>query len=84
MFLHQSMILFIGGEGVWQTSLWADTPQAHTPPFWADTAAGRQPPGRHPLARPPHDTATAADGTHSTGMHSCWYLCLSRSQRRAV
>ena len=28
--------------------------------------------GRHPL--PP--TATAADGTHPTGMHSCWVLVL--------
>ena len=31
-----------------------------------------------PLARPPpqthHQTATAVDGTHPTGMHSCNYL----------
>ena len=40
--------------------------------------------GRHPLARlpradtppgrHPHETATAADGTHPTGMHSCFTL----------
>ena len=40
----------------------ADTPQAETP--WADT------PGRHS----PGQTATAADSTHPTGMHSCWNL----------
>ena len=28
------------------------------------------PPGRHPQADTP-DTATAAEGTHPTGMHSC-------------
>ena len=34
---------------------------------------GRHPLGRHiPLGRPPpHQTATEADGTHPTGMHSC-------------
>ena len=38
---------------------------------------GRQPPGqtpplgRHPL---PRQTATAANGTHPTGMHSCFYF----------
>ena len=31
------------------------------------------PPARHPLGRhPPGQTATAADGTHPTGMHSCF------------
>ena len=39
---------------------WADTAQAHNPP-----------PGRHPLQRIP--TATAADGTHPTGMLSCFF-----------
>ena len=42
------------------------TPPGHTPPWedtlpWADTPL----PGRHP------PTATAAIGTHPTGMHSC-------------
>ena len=42
-------------------------PTGQTPP-WADT-----PLDRHP---PPKQTATAADGTHHTGMHSC-SKCLS-------
>ena len=63
----------------------ADTPPGQTPPH-ADTAPGRHPltrhppvrhppPGRHPpLGRhPPQQTATAADGTHPTGMHSCLF-----------
>ena len=29
-------------------------------------------PGRSPLADTPQQTATAADGTHPTGMHSCY------------
>ena len=32
------------------------------------------PSSRHP---PPQQTATAADGTHPTGMHSCIYFVLS-------
>ena len=62
-----------------QTHLRADLPrQTHTPgrhplgrhaPPWADTPL---PPGRHPSGQPsPGQTATAADGTHPTGMHSC-------------
>ena len=35
--------------------------QADTP--WVDTPLGQTP--------PPQQTATAADGTHPTGMHSC-------------
>ena len=42
------------------------TPPRQTPP-WADT-----PPGRHSLP----ETATAADGTHPTGMLSCRYIIL--------
>ena len=42
----------------WQTPQ-EDTPIGQTLP-WADT-----PP-------PPNQTATAADGTHPTGMHSCF------------
>ena len=47
------------------------TGRVHTSPMgrhpWADTSLGR-----HPLGRPPpHQTATSADGTHPTGMHSC-------------
>ena len=44
----------------------------------ASVHAGIHPPGRHhllPLGRhpPPQQTATAADGTHPTGMHS-WFI----------
>ena len=41
-------------------------------------SGGRHPPGRHPqtetpLGRhPPLGMATATDGTHPTGMHSCY------------
>ena len=63
----------------------ADTPQADIPPRQtpprADTPIlGRPPeqtplPGRHPSPPGRHpclpETATAADGTHPTGMHSC-------------
>ena len=31
---------------------------------WADT----------PYLDTPPETATAADGTHPTGMHSCWFI----------
>ena len=44
-----------------QTPLWEQTPWSrHTPLLGADP--------------PPRETATAADGTHPTGMHSC---CIS-------
>ena len=68
----------------------ADTPLAWHPlpradmvrPPWADTLLGRHPPGQTPweehlgrhLSPPSPVTATAADGTHSTGMHSCSQL----------
>ena len=49
-----------------QTPPRADTPpQSRHPPPWS-----RHPPGAD---TPPRDTATAADGTHPTGMHFYWY-----------
>ena len=45
----------------------ADTSGADTP--WEQTPPRADPPGRGHL--PPRETATAADGTHPTGMHSC-------------
>ena len=37
--------------------------------------------GRHsPLGRHPRQTATAADGTHSTGMHSCMFITAKKAQ----
>ena len=58
-----------------QKSPWVDTPQA-------DTLPGKTPPGRHPL--PVHagiDMATAADGTHPTGMHSCFSVVIALDTR---
>ena len=50
-------------------------PPGQTPPG-ADTPQGEHPPPEHTPPTPPHphppgETATAADGTHPTGMHSC-------------
>ena len=72
---------------------WADTPLADTPwadlpgqtPHQADTPRQIPPLGRHPQpsacwdTRPP--AATAADGTHPTGMHSCFEKKKSRMFR---
>ena len=53
-----------------QTPPGADTPLEQTPP------GSRHPPGADTPS--PRDTATAADGTHPTGMHSCLKrLCLT-------
>ena len=51
----------------WQTPPWADTPRQTTP--WA------QPPGETPHKQ----TATAADGTYPTGMHSCFKVCKDKT-----
>ena len=86
MFLHLSVILFTGGVCI-PACTGADTPWAdisqhalrqtpllgrHVPACTgADTPEQTYPSmhwGRHP---PPGQTATAADGTHPTGMHSC-------------
>ena len=70
MFLHLSVILFTGGmcgqtpNG--QTPSWADTP-GQTPPLDRHPPQADTPLGRHP----PKEMATAADGMHPTGMHSC-------------
>ena len=48
-------------------------PWADTPPLGRLPSPGQTPPGRHPYGQThtPNQTATAADGTHPTGMHSC-------------
>ena len=52
-----------------QTLLWVDTPLLGTHP--GQTPLRQTPPGRHtPPGRLPSKMATAADGTHPTGMHS--------------
>ena len=55
--------------------------QEFCPPGWTrqtptrQTPLGRHPPGRHTprQTHPSQQTATAVDGTHPTGMHSCHY-----------
>ena len=74
MFLHLSVILSTGGGGCIPACTWATTPLGRHPPPQADTPC---PPARHPRVdtpsgrHPPQQAATAADGTHPTGMHSC-------------
>ena len=45
----------------------------HTPPGQTSHPRADTPPGQTPQTRqtPPQQMATAADGTHPTGMHSC-------------
>ena len=56
----------------------ADTPQSDTPrqtlPRQTTPQADTPPPGRHPLGRPTPEIATAVDGIHPNGMHSCLSL----------
>ena len=59
----------------------ADTPSGQTP-------LGRHPPGTHTLPSacwdtPPPRAATAANGTHPTGMHSCLQL-ISINHNRSI
>ena len=69
-----------------QTPLGADTPQEQTLPQRSRPPGSRNPPGSRPLREqtppgtdtplgadtpPSWQTATAADGMHPTGMHSC-------------
>ena len=85
MFSQVSVILSTGGGGVWQTPPWADTAlDRHPPP---DIPGAETPPAQcmlgytHPcpvhagIHAPPLFAATAADGTHPTGMHSCFTGC---------
>ena len=50
------------GGGVCLSACWDTTPQSRHPP------EQNHPP---PRSRHPQETATVADGTHPTGMHSC-------------
>ena len=51
-----------------------ETPPRQTPPPGQMPPRQTSPPGRHP---PSQVTATAADGTHPTGMHPCLIVLLS-------
>ena len=78
MFLYVSVILSTVGvlaEPTWQ----ADTPSRQTlPGKQTPLLAGSTPWAGNPQNRHPPVTATAADGTHPTGMHSCFLHMLSQ------
>ena len=82
IFSQASVILSTGEVSAW-VHAGIHHPRADTSPE-ADTPLGRHSPsGRHPLGRhhppeqtPPQQMATAEDGAHPTGMHSC---CESKS-----
>ena len=91
MFLHVSVTLSTGGGCLSHNPLGRHRPLVGIHPRRADTPIGRQtprlPPGRQthlpPAGKsprqnpPPPGTATAEDGTHPTGMHSCWDMCMT-------
>ena len=90
MFLQVSVCPQGGVHPSGQNPPWANTPRQTSPldrhppgetPPWADTPlwADTHPPRQTPQADPPlSEVATAADGTHIAGMHSCWdYFLLS-------
>ena len=94
MFLHLSVILSTGGgiclSACWDTTPPQDqapgtryTPLGPGPPDQAPPPRGQVPlgPDTPPDQTPPPpgaETATAADGTHPTGMHSCFILLVRR------
>ena len=82
MFLHMSVILSTGGVplqggGVWSGGAWS----------WGRAGLGGLVLGVPGLGgawwRPPLQTATAACGTHPTGMHSCFISNMNGVQRNA-
>ena len=67
----------------------ADIPISRHTPIDRHTPLGRHPPGQTPPrqtplgrtpGKTPPETATAVDGTHPTGMHSCLHLHLPHFQ----
>ena len=77
MFLHLSVSHSVHGGRC--TPSWADNPSLTEPPPRADTPPGQTlplgqiPPQADTPGQTPHQTATAADGKHPTGIHS-YYL----------
>ena len=91
MFLHLSVILLNGGvsaqvyAGIYTPRTrgrYPPGPEAETPlTRGRHTPQVRHPRVRHPTGSdipqsPPWEMATAADGMHPTGMHSCYFLLL--------
>ena len=66
MFLHLSVILFTGRGSTWAGPPWD---QVQPPRDQVQPPGPGTPPGTR--YTPPLETATVADGTHPTGMHSC-------------
>ena len=84
MFLHLSVILSTEGC-VSQHALGQAPPLGRNPPGqtpWGDTPV-QTPPGQTPRADTPQQTATAADSTHPTGMHTCFHLRLNQSSENS-
>ena len=74
IFSQASVILSSGG--VYSSMHWGRHPPPRQTPRWADTSpcpvhAGIHTPFTVHAGIHPHPAATAADGTHPTGMHSC-------------
>ena len=69
MFLHLSVILS-GGGCLPQCMLGYTHPVSRHPPWSRHPPSVKQTPPRS-RHYPPEQTATAVDGTHPTGMHSC-------------
>ena len=76
-YVFTPVCLSMGGRG----STWAGSPPGRCPPGQAHPP----PPGRYPPVRytPTQQMATAVDGTHPTGMHSC-YLSVYTAVRNSV
>ena len=68
MFLHLSVILFTGER----VSSRHPPGSRHRREQTVDTPCPRVDPPPEQTSPPPRETATAADGTHPTGMHSFW------------
>ena len=51
-------------------------PGGRCTPLYAETHPGQTPPRLTPPRHPPPEMATAVDGTHPTGMHSCFGFVL--------
>ena len=71
MFLYLSVILFTGG--CLPHCMLGYTPGRHSQadtPHWADT--------------PSQETATAVDGTHPTGMHSCFSFVFISTRYKTI
>ena len=81
-YVFTPVCLSAGGGGICRSACWDTTP---LPPGAVTPRAGipqeQAPPSRHP---PPQQTATVADGTHPTGMHSCYFYISTHMWSKAM